>query len=249
MEKESENEEEGNNKKGILKRWQLSNAKENKLESSTSYDVNSNVPMASGQPVGSSVPEGIEQLSKPEEATVHLYKVRCDKNSGDFKMVFKSSLPRRGCSKNCTGINRDLDSSIFKLTMCSSSKKSKLASRLKRSKKKLQQLSDHVKTRTKKSMKQLKKFYQNIGAKRPLGFECDLRKCPSTVMNCSENSCVKPNMLFSKFHKLKEKIMSSKEDTSGTKCTSKVREQGTNDEMKVMKDQSVGTNADKETST
>ncbi|KOC68360.1 hypothetical protein WH47_03518 [Habropoda laboriosa] len=249
MQKEAANEEETNGKNGILKRWQSSNAKENKQESATLHDVNSYEAMASGRSVGSPAPEGIEQLSKPKETTESLYKVRCDKNSGDFTMRFKSSpFPRRGCSKNCTGINRDLDNSSFTLTMCTSSKRDKLANRIKRSKKKLQQLSDQVKTRTKKSMKQVKKMYQNMGAKRAVGYECDLQKCPSTLMDCSETPCVKPNMLFSKFHKLKEKIMNSKDEAPRRVRNVEIRGEGTK-ELKVLKDQSVGTNADKETST
>lgn len=90
-------------------------------------------------------------------------------------------------------------------------------------------------------MGKIKKMYKNIGARRVMGYNCDLNKCPSSIMDCSAGSCAKPNMIFGKFHRLKERIMGDVYD--GTNCV------GANHEFKVLKDQSVGTSVDKETAT
>ncbi|XP_026674632.1 uncharacterized protein LOC113465126 [Ceratina calcarata] len=194
------------------------------------------------------LPERTQQLPSTEEVDQTLYLEQCQANSREFKIKFnKPIFFRRGCSKHCTGYNRDLDSSSFKLTVCTS-RKNKWSNRLKRSKKRLQQFSNQIKKRTKKSIRKIKKIYRNIGATRVMGYHCDLRKCPSTILHCTTSSCVKPNMLFSKFQKFKERMRRSEEDTHRTACSSKTPGDASY-EFKIMKEQSVGTNAVKGTST
>ncbi|CAL7946185.1 unnamed protein product [Xylocopa violacea] len=249
MRKESANNSEAN-ARGISKKGQSSGTNGTKRESGTLCNMNGYRTMPSGGPVYVHAPERAEQLPNTEEIASRFYTERCGKISGDFRMRFRSPFVRRGCSKHCTGYNREQDDSSFKLTVCTSKKKNKLAYRIKRSKRKLQQFSNQIKKRTKKGVKKIKRIYENIGAKRAMGFDCDLRKCPSTLLECSQSPCAKPNMIFSKFHKLKGKIMKDKEEEAyDTMCRSVTRAEATGHEYKVLKEQSVGTSVDQGTST
>mgnify|MGYP004577727409 CR=1 FL=1 len=79
-----------------------------------------------------------------------------------------------------------------------------------------------------------------------MGFTCDLRECPSTIMECSATSCAKPAMLFSKYRETRENNNTTRDkEYDSVNC----RAEGTDHEFKVLKDQSVGTNVEKETST
>ncbi|KAK1127460.1 hypothetical protein K0M31_003997 [Melipona bicolor] len=80
-----------------------------------------------------------------------------------------------------------------------------------------------------------------------MGFNCDLRECPSTIMECSATSCTKPAMLFSKYRGTRgnNATRDKAEERDSVNC----RAEGTDHEFKVLKDQSVGTNVEKETST
>lgn len=93
-------------------------------------------------------------------------------------------------------------------------------------------------------MKKIRKVYKNIAARRVKGFNCDLRECPSTLMECSTTSCTKPAMLFSKYREMRGNNAAR---YKAEECDSA---EGTDHEQfKVLKDQSVGTNVERETST
>ncbi|XP_033328642.2 uncharacterized protein LOC117221646 [Megalopta genalis] len=115
------------------------------------------------------------------------------KDSKDCEAASKSPP---GCSKFCKGIKDDSDSQIYKFTVCTSAKQNRLAYRMKRSKRRIEEISYQVKIRTKKSVKMLKNLCKSISAKRAIGFRCNLRKCNSTLMECGK-TCSKPDMLFS----------------------------------------------------
>ncbi|XP_043511075.1 uncharacterized protein LOC122529244 [Frieseomelitta varia] len=168
---------------------------------------------------------------------------RYRKNAGDFRMKFRPPIFQRGCSKHCTGIKRDDSDSSFELTVCGSTKGNHLAYGIKRSKRMLEQFSNQVKKTTRKSMKKIRKVYKNIAARRVMGYNCDLRECPSTLMECSTTSCTKPAMLFSKYREMRGNNATR---DKAEECDSA---EGTDHEFKVLKDQSVGTNVEKETST
>ncbi|XP_078049740.1 uncharacterized protein LOC144476534 [Augochlora pura] len=123
------------------------------------------------------------------------------KDSKDCEVASKSPP---GCSEFCKGIKDDSDSRIYKFTVCTSAKQNRLAYRMKRSKKRIQEISHQMKIRTKKSMKKLKNLCKSISVKRAIGFRCNLRKCNSTLVECSK-TCSKPDMLFSAAEKEKAK--------------------------------------------
>nr|XP_012144725.1 PREDICTED: uncharacterized protein LOC105662976 [Megachile rotundata] len=211
-----------NNETGISKRWQSSQTEATLLNQNTRQS--GTIHEYEGDRLGTEV------------------KKSCDKSC--TKKV--KSPTRSGCSRYCTGIKQDVDESFE--TVCTSRKRNKLGYRMKRSKKKLQEISDHVKKRTKLSMKRIKKMYENLNVRRAAGFTCDLKKCESTLFDCSTNECAKPNMLFNTVHKLRDKFTRDKEDIRHTVCHSKSSRVGTKNDLKVLKEQSTETNVEEETS-
>jgi len=45
-------------------------------------------------------------------------------------------------------------------------------------------------------MARVRSLYVGLRAKRVLGFKCDLKKCDSTLMECSAGACKKKSMIF-----------------------------------------------------
>lgn len=49
---------------------------------------------------------------------------------------------------------------------------------------------------TKHTLAKMKSFYKDLKTRRVLGFKCDLKKCDSTLMECSMRACKKKSMVF-----------------------------------------------------
>lgn len=113
-----------------------------------------------------------------------------------------------------------------------------------------------LKKTTNKSVRRIKAIYRNIVARRAQGFTCDLKRCESTLQDCSTSSCTKPHMLFSKLHQQNKEIPRDKDQRRFTVCRSKVprsetlaNELDAHRESKRVKDKSIETKTDKATNT
>jgi len=78
---------------------------------------------------------------------------------------------------------------------------------------------------TRRTMARVRSLYVGLRAKRVLGFKCDLKKCDSTLMECSARACKKKSMIFGEpGHPCSSKtIDSSISDTSTISSTSEDR--------------------------
>lgn len=49
---------------------------------------------------------------------------------------------------------------------------------------------------SRRTLKKMKSLYKDYRPKRVIGFKCDLKKCDSTLMECSATACKKESMIF-----------------------------------------------------
>lgn len=49
---------------------------------------------------------------------------------------------------------------------------------------------------TKRTLARMKSLYESFRTRRVMGFKCDLKRCESTLMECSARSCKKKSMIF-----------------------------------------------------
>ncbi|XP_018403382.1 PREDICTED: uncharacterized protein LOC108780241 isoform X1 [Cyphomyrmex costatus] len=134
----------------------------------------------------------------------------------DSTEKIKSSSFKGKCSKSCTKSRKTslngLQTSDKPQTLRESSYRQKnsetkptgemplfaqLKTKMKETSRKLQSTLPFFKKTTKRTMTRVRSLYVGSRAKRVLGFKCDLKKCNSTLMDCSAGACRKKSMIFS----------------------------------------------------
>lgn len=101
-------------------------------------------------------------------------------------------------------------------------------------------------------MKKITEMCRKITVKKAIGFKCDLRECPSTLMECSVTSCTKPEMIFTECQKAPRVIKRTKKKKEDVRviCVQTCDRGTDNDLLILVKDQAVGMSCiDKQTST
>ena len=101
-------------------------------------------------------------------------------------------------------------------------------------------------------MKKITEMCRKITVKKAIGFKCDLKECPSTLMECSVTSCTKPEMLFTECQKAPKVIKRTKKKKEDVRviCVQTCDRGTDNDLLILVKDQAVGMSCiDKQTST
>lgn len=101
-------------------------------------------------------------------------------------------------------------------------------------------------------MKKITEMCRKITVRKAIGFKCDLRECPSTLMECSVTSCTKPEMLFTECQKVPKVIKRTKKKKEDVRviCVQTCDRGTDNDLLILVKDQAVGMSCiDKQTST
>ncbi|KYM80989.1 hypothetical protein ALC53_08553 [Atta colombica] len=151
-------------------------------------------------------------LKRKKDTIVDKRRLECCKSTEKIK---PSSFKGK-CSKSCTKTRKTNSNrpqtSDKPQTLCESSscrqKKSKtkptgemplfaqLKTKIKKTSRKFQSTLPFFKKTTKRTMARVKSLYGGSRPKRALGFKCDLKKCSSTLMECSAGACRKKSMIF-----------------------------------------------------
>ncbi|KAM0725777.1 hypothetical protein ACS0PU_008503 [Formica fusca] len=135
--------------------------------------------------------------------------------SGSCKPVerIKSFSSRNGCSKSCTHYRENKDRAQTsdgkpQILRESSSRQTKsdtksagelsdqVKTTIKETSEKLQSVLPFLGRTTKHTLAKMKSLYKSLKTRRVLGFKCDLKKCDSTLMECSTRACKKDSMVF-----------------------------------------------------
>ncbi|KAG7201608.1 hypothetical protein KM043_004349 [Ampulex compressa] len=155
-------------------------------------------------------------LSEDEKAASMTCSNRCTGQRG-YKGRVKSSITPE-CSKYCTASNtpkiktraspageqKEAAAEVSSQKASCSVGRSKepagpcerLKARMKEISRRAQDALPRLEKKARRAQKRMGELCGNLRARRAFGFNCDLKKCESTLMECSASGCKKPAMIF-----------------------------------------------------
>ncbi|XP_018354251.1 PREDICTED: uncharacterized protein LOC108755635 [Trachymyrmex septentrionalis] len=108
-----------------------------------------------------------------------------------------------------------------------------LKTKMKETSRKFQSTLPFFKKTTKRTIARVRSLYVGSRPKRALGFKCDLKKCSSTLMECSAGACRKKSMIFVASNQpCSSKMVDS--NVSDTSTVSSTSENSSNEDSIIM---------------